>query len=112
MVMYCICIGVNWPSRHRALWFKTQRSTAHRLPGGRPGGVQAYKLPPLQASEPAVATLVTASSWGVAASALAAEVLDCSLAALFAPSKEAEEALPLALDDMRVLADAGRENVG
>jgi len=112
MVMYCICIGVNWPSRHRALWFKTQRSTAHRLPGGLPGGVQAYKLPPLQASEPAVATLVTASGWVVGASALATEVLDCSLPALFVSSREAEEALPLALDDMRVLADAGRENVG
>ena len=112
MVIYCIWIGVNWPSLHRALWFKTQRSTAHRLPGGLPGGVQAYKLPPLQASELAVATLVTPSSWGVAASALAAELLDCSLAALFALSEEAEEEVPLALDDMRVLADAARENVG
>lgn len=74
--------------------------------------MQAYKLQPLEASDPAVETLVTAFSWAVAASAVAAEALDCSLAALFAPSKEAEEALPFALDDMRMLADAGRENVG
>lgn len=46
MVIYCSCWGVRRCSCHKALWFKTQRTTAHLRPGGRPGGVLAYKLLP------------------------------------------------------------------
>lgn len=83
---------------------------AHLLPGGLPGGVQAYKLPPLQESDPVVAASATDSV--LAEASAFGETLCSLLPQLLASSRDADEAAPFAVDDGRVLAVGGRANEG
>ena len=109
MVMYCIWTGVNCPSRHNALWFNTQRTTASLLPGGLPGGVQAYKLPPPEEAATAVAALPGAADGTPSCCCCCC----CCCEALFrssSSSKEAEEAPRFAPDDTLVDAVAGLDS--
>ena len=102
--MYCIWTGVSCPSRHSALWFNTQRTTASLLPGGLPGGVQAYKLPQPEEGATAIAALPCAAACTPACCCCEAPFKSSS------SSEEAEEAPIFAPDETLVDVIAGLDS--